>query len=233
MNTPGESVTLTIRLPSRPQLMSELIIEEKIQRRYFDYLHENYSKDVLVMNWEGWYEKATKHPSYLYGEFDIARFSRVIKDGKVVDLILTGYEVKGVNREWTDKKQEGKMVRVQTGWQYPRLAKGIDQALVLLMERADYSFLVTPTPESEGEKRDLITLRNKFVPHIGLIFADINGGFTKPDEQRPRNETNLDDKLDALIRLYTSGKHEQKNGLFIQPWARDRLSFYHIPDGDD
>ena len=206
--------------------MSELFIEEKIQRRYFRYLHKKCPDDVLVMNWKGWYEKATNHPSYFYGAFDIAQFSRVIKHGKVVDLILTGYEVKGVRRIFKTKKKAG--IKIQTGWRYPRLAEGIDQALALLMQRADYSFLITPTPESEGEKRDLISLRNKFVSHIGLIFANTRRGFTEPD-QRLRNKTDLPDKLDALIPLYVSGKYEQKTGLIIRPWARDRASFYRLP----
>lgn len=203
--------------------MSELIREENIQKRYYMKLKNKYPNDVLAMNWEGWYEKELidksldpkhkgKHLTPFYGEFDIIRFSRIVKNGKAVDLLLYGYEVKGVNGDETK------------GWRYPRLGEGLDQAAVLLMQNVDYSFLVTPRPERRDYDEILIQLRDKYIPQVGLIFAEIDGAFTETD-QRPRNGTDMQKKIDMVVGLQTSGKCK-KGSLIPQLWGRTTSRFY-------
>jgi hypothetical protein len=88
-------------------------------------------------------------------EFDVAVFQRQTVSG-VHNLILTGFEIKGFSK---------KPARA------PAFAEGLDQAIVLLGQGADYSYLVHPDPEIEGHKFAMRDLCARFAPLVGLIFV--------------------------------------------------------------
>lgn len=208
--------------------MSEALVEEDIQRRYYNLLKDQYHDDALVMNWDGFWEKIGQinkkqdslhfgpRKSPFYSEFDIARFHRVLLNGKY-RLELYGYEIKGVTRDQLKKER----------WRYPRVTSGLDQALTLHFQEADYSYLVTPRPEKEDHEKFLLDFRKKFTPKVGIIFAEIKGSFTEMISAS-RFRTNRTKKEDNLIRLIVNGAYK-KNSLYAHEWCRDRTKFQLPP----
>ena len=63
----------------------------------------------------------------------------------------------------------------------------------------------------------------KYVPHVGLIYAEHNGEFQEVLVP-PRNRVSEERKLDSLFGLMTHGKYKQ-DSLVPQMWGRDRASF--------
>ena len=106
--------------------------EEQIQDKlFFEILPKRYPDSLTVKNWMGWSYRAKgerKEQTRFYREFDVALFERKTQAG-IHSLVLTGFEIKGFEQE------SGKL---------PAFAEGLDQALVLLHQGADYSYLVHP-----------------------------------------------------------------------------------------
>ncbi|HKZ43078.1 MAG TPA: hypothetical protein VJ044_19120, partial [Candidatus Hodarchaeales archaeon] len=84
-----------------------------------------------------------------------AVFERKIQSG-IPNIVLTGFEVKGFG------KKSGKA---------PPFAHGLDQALVLLHQGADFAYLVHPEPQKNDDKIALNELCTKYAPLVGLIFV--------------------------------------------------------------
>jgi hypothetical protein len=207
--------------------MSELIVEKNIQKRYYDCLKAHHPNNVLVMNWKGWMEKGglinkALDPTHrgawyspFYSEFDIARFERIVKNGKYVRLILYGYEVKGVHQDKRNKEQP---------WKYQRVTSGLDQALTLTYQYTDYSYLITPRPERKNHETFLLDFRKKHASKVGIIFAEVDGKFTEAVPATKLRQ-NRKEKENSLISLFKNGKYA-KGSLFTQAWCRDLMSLY-------
>ncbi len=132
--------------------------EKQIQEKLFrEILPKMYPDSVIVTNWLGWSYRGKddkKEQMRFFREFDIAIFQRQTR-GYEHFLVLTGFEIKGF---------------AQNPLRPPAFAEGLDQANVLLFQCADYSYLVHPEPEKDGDKYALRDLCARFSPYVGLIF---------------------------------------------------------------
>ncbi len=119
------------------------------------------------------------------------------------EVLLTGYEVKGFERK-TERP--------------PPFAEGLDQALVLL-QGADFAYLVHPEPETEEDKRALRELCDRFSPSVGLIFLhhDLEGlGVLSllPYRNAVQNyHTHRDRKRSMLSSVITGGLRDEVSNI--------------------
>ena len=161
---------------------------------------------VRVKNWTGWsYRKGRSHKerTQFYREFDIAIFSKASS----YDLELTGYEIKG----WR-KDRKGKMFE-------PAFGDGLDQALVLLQEGADFAYVVYPEPTNQRNKTDLKELCDRYASHIGIIFVANDLSYhTKFREAQRNNHTTRDRKKNMLTSLTTGGNFSDISELPV--WVK-------------
>jgi hypothetical protein len=192
--------------------MSEVLIipESSLRRQLFDYLTK-YSDDLVVEMWKGWWIKAggqkQQHP--FHREFDIAVFKKT-----EYHLTLTGYEIKGTRKRGTQVFP-------------PPFGAGLDQALTLLLQGADYSYLVTPGLSDQWTERDFATplaeLCHQFTM-VGLIFPSLDKdrqtvtSWHTRVEAKQNTHTQEETKKRMLTCLLTSG---QNGRIRVPNWAKE------------
>ena len=120
----------------------------------------------LIKDWQGWSlrtkmmndktGKPINHskPTSFYSEFDIANFERDSEN----KLLIKGYEVKG----YTNKDNPSRP---------PDFADGVGQALALLLQGADYSFVILPKLKGE-DTEGLKLLCDQYAKSIGIIYVE-------------------------------------------------------------
>ena len=144
-------------------------------------------------------ESWKRESHYFSREFDIAIFYRGQREHILLRpimeifeppyyLTLVGIEVKGLTKE------RGKV-------RHPGFAEGIDQALVLLHQWADFSFLVKP---EENQDDELKTMCDSFAPQIGLIAVRQDGTFDVYREPT-RNYNTSDEKKKRMLTSLIHG----------------------------
>ena len=146
-------------------MITKLKTEDQIHDKCFrEFLRE--PEVYLIKNWMGWSfrtktmnskkGKPTNHTpqTRFYREFDIARLERD-KDNK---LIISGYEIKG----YTNKAEPITP---------PPFAEGIGQALSLLLQGADYSYVILPEEKEPKNKDGLKTLCDRYAKSVGIIYV--------------------------------------------------------------
>jgi hypothetical protein len=192
------------------EVHSQYPSEKQIQDKFFhDFLARRSS--VRVKNWTGWsYRKGRTHSevSLFYREFDLAQFHI---DG--TGLVLSGYEVKGW-RKVSIKGKEAKMVE-------PAFGDGLDQALALLEQGADFASVIYPEPKKQEDKEVLKRLCDHFAPNIGIIY--VQNDLTSFYDFRPPQHnlyTNIDRKKKMLSSLMTGGTFSDISEL--RPWAKQQ-----------
>lgn len=185
--------------------------EEKIQNKLYEYLC-GYSDRVVITNWKGWTYKGDDakvgHKTFFHREFDVATFEK--QDG---ELVLKGYETKGYNKIKRKKKNGEQIV-----YEHPAFGGGLDQALVLLLEGADYSYLVIPEPERDVDKEHLKKLCDDFAAHIGLIFVTKDWTFWTYREAQRNYSNSRERKIEMLASALASGMMGRKRRFTM--WAR-------------
>ena len=166
---------------------------------------------MVVEEWRGWPIKTAKGRSeaHLFRRpFNLATFER-----KDRSLILTGYEVKGIEKV---RKKAGMTYR------YPSFAEGLDQALVQLDQGADYTYLVHPEPEDENVKSETKSFLERLASRVGSIFVTPEA-IQKQDhwifayKQAERNYANEDEKKRLLTSLLSGGYFSE---IYIVEWAK-------------
>lgn len=184
--------------------------EEKIQERFYNHLSSDKSR-VVITNWKGWTYRADDvkggQKTFFHREFDIATFEKHNHE-----LILTGYEVKGYTKAKRKIKNEE-----QITYEPPPFAAGVDQALVLLLEGADYSYLVIPEPKRDVDRDDLKKLCDDFASKIGLIFVTESGSFWTYREAE-RHYSSKERKSAMLTSALASGMMGKKRQFTV--WAK-------------
>jgi hypothetical protein len=180
---------------------SEKMIQEKLFR---EILPKMYPDSVIVKNWLGWSYRGKddkKEQTKFWREFDIALFQRETIPRTAQFVVLTGFEIKGF---------APKSLRP------PAFAEGLDQANVLLLQGANYSYLVHPEPEKSGDKHALKELCDNFSPHVGLIFIPHEleklTYLTKYREARD-NPSSEERKRKMLASLVTGGLRDEISEL--------------------
>lgn len=193
---------------SQPEFLSE----DRIRDALFESLKG--TDKVAVKEWKGWPIKTAKGRSeshFFRRSFDIATFEREDRS-----LILTGYEVKGVVKERRKKKAEE-----EAGYRYPSFAEGLDQALVLLYQGADYSYLVHPEPEEDSMKTEMKIFIERFARPIGLVFVNSQdvqkGGYFLRYRQAERNYAEENEKKRLLTSLLSGGYFTD---IHITDWSK-------------
>jgi hypothetical protein len=189
--------------------------EQQIHDRLFrETLPSLYPDSVIVKNWMGWSYRGAgdkKEQDKFRREFDLAVFQRKTV-GTIYQLVLTGFEIKGYSQEKKQKKPP----------RPPAFAEGLDQALVLLHQGADYSYLVHPEPENDGDKYALRDLCARFAPLIGLIFIphDLTKltYLAKYKEAQQSSHTTPDMKRKMLTALISGGLRDAISN--IPSWAK-------------
>ncbi len=185
--------------------MDEQFIEKNIHDKLWDYLTNLHRDDCFARNWKGWTYRTSegRDKSFFYREFDIARFHRIKRD-HTTELWLHGYEVKGYTK------------KVETYYE-PSFGHGIEQALVLLFQGADYAYVVIPEPKDNDYKNDLKEFCEKFARNIGLTFFTEHGTFW--DFRKP--ERNIYATMDRKKKMLTSLITMPQLSEIISPvWAR-------------
>lgn len=168
--------------------------EMEIQDKFFNvFLDWHYPNSVRVKNWRGWSLRTDRnhsHKSPFYREFDLAVFYKDATE----QLLCEGFEVKG----YTNTK-DGKPVE-------PEWGEGLDQALALLFQSADYAYLIYPEPQRIEDKKDLKTLCDNFAPCVGLIYVPNDLASYSLYRTPQRNyHTTVDIKKKKLASLIASG----------------------------
>ena len=176
---------------------SEKLIQDKL---FHELLPSMYPDSVIAKNWLGWSYRGKddqKEQTKFWREFDIAIFQRETH-ADVHSLILTGFEVKGF---------------AQKTPRPPAFAEGLDQANVLLLQGADYSYLVHPDPQKQEDKYSMRELCAKFSPYVGLIFVphDLEKltYLTKYKEANRNPHCPQDMKRKMLASLVTAGLRDE------------------------
>jgi hypothetical protein len=137
------------------QKPSEKLIHDKLFHIVFP---KTYPDSVIVKNWMGWSYRVSgnkKEQDKFRREFDIAVFQKQTF-GSASNLVLTGFEIKGFSQKPPKP---------------PAFLEGLDQAIALLGQGADYSYLVHPEPDKHEDKYAAKELCARFAPLIGLIFV--------------------------------------------------------------
>ncbi len=183
--------------------------EGQIQDKFFrDFLRNN---AVRVKNWTGWsYKKGRTHREVtpFYREFDLAEFYL-----DTTGLVLAGYEVKGY-RKTTKKGKEGTKLP-------PAFGDGIDQALTLLKQGADFASVIYPEPKKQEDKEALKELCDHFAANIGIVYVrnDLTSSYAfRPPVQN--FHTNIDRKKKMLSSLMTGGTFSDISDF--PPWAKQQ-----------
>jgi hypothetical protein len=134
---------------------SERLIHDKLFHTVFPKM---YPDSVIVKNWMGWSYRVSgnkKEQDKFRREFDIAVFQKQTF-GSTSNLVLTGFEIKGFSQRPTKP---------------PAFLEGLDQAIALLGQGADHSYLVHPEPDKQEDKSAARILCANFAPLIGLMFV--------------------------------------------------------------
>jgi hypothetical protein len=132
------------------------LTEGRLKHKLYDALCKN-PTNVVVKEWRGWtirLGREKREKLFFNREFDFATFTK----DQHGNLSLYGYEVKGYTQ-------------AKVGYKPPPFASGLDQAVVLLDQGANNSFLVLNEPDRR-EKEDLKRICDRFVPLVGLFFRD-------------------------------------------------------------
>ena len=179
-------------------------MEEKEVKNQLFRLLSNTTNDLIATQWKGWYlrtSKEAKEAYYFLREFDVVQFhEEVFPYSK--SLVITGYEVKGPNAPF---------------------AQGIDQALVLLQQGADYAYYVVPRPK----RRELDALRklceNYLRVKVGLIlFDEARGTFqtlVKPEE----NFFPILEEKKRQLMVHLLGRSICGNLSNVPDWCKTRM----------
>ena len=193
-----------------PLKPSERQIQDKL---FFEILPKKYPDSVIAKNWLGWSyrgEKGRREPTKFYREFDIALFQRIIQtagvkpiESSIRTLVFTGFEVKGFEEK--SKKP-------------PSFVEGLEQAIVLLHQGADFAYLVHPEPEKEDDKKAFKELCDRFAPYVGLIFVPHDLGKLTPYyspyiSAKQNRYTKPDRKRNMLTSLVTWGLRDEISGI--------------------
>jgi hypothetical protein len=180
---------------------SEDLIHDKLFR---EILPKTYSDSVIIKNWMGWSHRGPENKREqmkFWREFDIAIFQRETV-ASAHNLVLTGFEIKGFAQKPT---------------RFPAFAEGLDQAIVLLAQGADFAYLVHPEPEKEGDKYALRDMCQRFAPMIGLIFVphDLSKlSYLRKYREAVRNfSTTQDTKRTMLASLLAGGLRDEISEL--------------------
>jgi len=191
----------------------ELFTEEQITKRLFKSLAS--ANAVVAQSWRGYGTRVDRNRTeryYFNREFDVAQFVRQttqpIFGGPFHSLSLYGYEVKGYTK---DKK--GRWIR-------PAYAAGIEQALVLLQQGADWAYLVLPATLSDDEferMKQLFALCDTWCQCIGITFAAIDGTFFPYRHPQQNPHTTPDKKKTLLLRLISDGYVKE---ISTADWAK-------------
>jgi hypothetical protein len=195
-------------------VMNEEFTEEKIHEKLWDYLSKLYEQDCLAKNWRGWsyrVGKEQREKTFFYREFDIARFHREQLQ-YTTNLWLYGYEVKGYGKIIRKSKGESKIT-----YEEPAFGLGIEQALVLLYQGADFAYLVIPEPKKERDKNNLQDFCEKYARYIGLMFLTEQGTFWE-FRKAERNTLATDDRKKKMLTSLISGG--QVNDIKIPVWCK-------------
>ena len=177
--------------------------EDNIRSKLYDHFCEIFANDLVVEKWRGWSTKVgreRKERHHFLREFDIAIFSRgkreYILRRPIMEILkppyyltLVGIEIKGLTKE----RQK---VR------YPGFAEGIDQALVLLHQGADFSYLVKPEEKQDDE---LKIMCGNFGLHVGLIAVRQDWTFDVYREPSRNYKTSDEKKGKMLTSLIHGG----------------------------
>ena len=185
--------------------MNEEFTEKIIHDKLWEHLTKLYWEDCFAKKWKGWTYRTGegRDKSFFYREFDIARFHR-IKREHTTELWLYGYEVKG----YTKKNEK---------YYDPPFGHGVEQALVLLYQGADYAYVVIPEPELERDKNDLKEFCDQFARHIGLLFFTKHGSFWEFRKPVRNTYATMDRKKKMLTSLITM---PQLSEIISPVWAR-------------
>lgn len=165
----------------------------------------------MIEEWKGWPIKTAKGRSeaHLFKRpFDLATFER-----KDRTLILTGYEVKGIEKV---------RKRNRVAHRFPSFAEGLDQSLVLLHQGADFAYLVHPEPDDESLKTEMKSFLERFASKVGLIFVtreaiEREEAWVFPFKQPERNYADENEKKRLLTSLLSGGYFKD---IHIVEWAR-------------
>ena len=167
--------------------------EAEIQDKCFkEFLRWRHQDSLRVTNWRGWSQRTNRNHSrvsHFYREYDIAVFYK-----ESDQLMLNGYEVKG----WSKIRNE-KLIE-------PPFGEGIDQALALLLQGADFTYAIYPQPKKVEDQVDLKKLCDQFAPYVGLIYVqnDLSMHTTAREPQRNPHST-PDRKKKMLASLVAGG----------------------------
>jgi hypothetical protein len=191
----------TVKPPTEDQIIEYLLNKSKFSER------------VLVKDWSGWsYKEGGRSiQTNFYRAFDIAMIERqgMIKTG--YDLIITGYEAKG----YTLNKQKK--------WSPPAFGEGLDQALALLMNGADFAYLVHPEPKRSEDKLELKELCERYANYLGLIIVSNDLTYYNEIKKPEKNPYSYRDrKRDMLTALAIGGHYDKKFGLALPSWVKTR-----------
>jgi hypothetical protein len=184
--------------------------EQQIHDKLFkEVLPSLYPDSVIVKNWMGWSYRGAgdkKEQNRFRREFDLAVFQRKTV-GTTYQLTLTGYEVKGYSQKPTRP---------------PAFAEGLDQAIVLLQQGADYIFLVHPDPENDGDKYALRDLCARYAPMVGVIFIPHDLSkltfLLKHKEAQQNPHTTPDIKRKMLTAIISGGMRDDISS--IPSWCK-------------
>lgn len=186
-------------------------LEAKIQDKFFqEFLRDRDS--IRVKDWSGWsYKRGRSHTDQtrFYREFDVAVFSRKILPYGGYDLKLTGYEVKGWKKDSSGKMRE------------PPFGEGLDQALALLQQGADFAYVIYPEPRKKEDKSALKELCERYASNIGIIYVQNDlSWFLKHREAKQNHYVNTDRRKRMLTSLTTGGNFSDISELPL--WAKQQ-----------
>jgi len=191
-------------LVEKKQIDPKHMTEDVVTKTLYEELCRDRSL-LVARKWKGWSIRGTQERAekQLFDrEFDIAVFERGPRrlSSPFYEIGLTGYEIKGC----TEKRGA------------PPFMDGLDQALVLLFEHADFAYLVYPDLGEQIRKR-MSQLCDRYAPDVGLSFLQTNGTFWEFRKPRKNQHTTLDIKRDLLAKFLTSGNASARR---IPDWAR-------------
>jgi hypothetical protein len=189
----------TAKRPTEDQIIEYLLNRSRLSER------------VLVKDWSGWSykEEGRSIQTKFYRAFDVAMIERKEISQNYYDLIITGYEAKG----YTLNKQEK--------WSPPAFGEGLDQALALLMNGADFAYLVHPEPKRSEDKQALKVLCEQYVKYLGLMIVSNDLTYSQEIIKPEKNPySNRDRKRDMLTALAIGGHYDKKFGLTLPSWVK-------------
>ena len=185
--------------------------EEKIHDKLWEYLTTLHDEDCCTRNWRGWSYRIGKNQrekTFFYREFDVARFHKEQFQNQT-DLLLYGYEVKGYQKALKGRERT-------TAYKEPAFGAGIDQALILLYQGADFAYLVIPEPEKETDRSNLRDLCDKYAYYVGIMFFS-GATFWEFRKAERNTHTGEDRKKKMLTSLISGG---QVSDIKIPLWCK-------------